>query len=86
MLKFSIINAKFAVSLYEVVQFLRGHSDFIRITEGSFQNFDYGCNILQGYFVGLDIWLNLVLGITLKVTINIVMFVLIIQNMSIFPC
>jgi hypothetical protein len=86
MLEFSIIDAEFAVSLYEVVQFPRGHSDLIRVTEGGFQNFDSGFDVLQGNFIGLEIWLNLVLGITLKVTINIAKLVLVIRKATILSC
>jgi hypothetical protein len=74
------------VSLHEVVQFPRGYSDFIRITEGGFQDFDQGFDVVQGNFVSLHIWLNLVLGVTLKVTINVAKFVLIIRKTSAFSC
>jgi hypothetical protein len=81
---FGIINAEFAVPLSESIQFGRGQSDFLWISEGRFQNVDHGFYIIQPDFVCFDVWLNSVLGIALQITINVVQFMFIIVKMTVF--
>jgi hypothetical protein len=50
------------------------------------KNFNQGLNILQGNCICLDVRLNLVLGITLKVTIHIAKFVLVVRKMTVLSC
>jgi hypothetical protein len=65
------MNATFVVALGELVQFGRGHSNFIMASERGLQNFDQGFHILQQNVVHLDAWLNLISGVALQVMLNI---------------